>query len=255
LIDTGSAFSMLRKDALENISKKNFVSNSEYIGINGKKYITSDFRINEVKIGDFIIGNIFKEEDENFWTEGSAIEDFSFIQSVKAHLMYQIFRAGIVGIDLFQKFACVFDFPHSSIFLANHIEEIVDENMYKIIPFEMGRAGVILKVQTDLGIKRLLLDSAATRSLIQLSNEERTYTQDEYVNMKLTADGIDLGFWEFSVFNIAQNFDDIDGILGIDFFKKGIIGLDFTAKVAYIQFPKLGSKERITYWLKSYFGK
>lgn len=246
---------MIRKDVLENISKKKFVSNSEYIGINGKKYITSDFRIDEVKIGDFITGNIFKEEDENFWTEGSVIKDFSFINSIKVHLMYQVFRAGIVGMDLFQKFACVFDFPHSSIFLANHIEEIIDENMYNIIPFEMGRAGVILKVQTDFGIKRLLLDSAATSSLIQLSNEERAHTQDECITMKLNANGIDFGFWEFNVFNIAKNFDDIDGILGIDFFKKGIIGLDFTAKVVYIQFPKLGSKERMTYWLKSYFGK
>jgi len=255
LIDTGSAFSMLRKDVLEKIPKKSFVSNSEYIGITGEKYITSNFVVDEFKIGDFIAENIFKEEDENFWTEGSIIKNLSFIRSVKIYLMYQVFREGIIGMDLFQKFACVFDFPHSSIILANQIEEVIDENLYSIIPFEMGKAGVILNVHTDFGIKRLLLDSAATKSLIRLSLEERDQVNDECVTTKLTADGIDLGCWEFNFFDIAESFDDIDGILGIDFFKKSIIGLDFTAKVVYIQFPKLGSKERITYWLKSYFGK
>lgn len=169
--------------------------------------------------------------------------------------MYQVFREGIVGIDLFQKFACVFDFPHSSIFLADHLSEVIDETMCQVVPFELGKAGVIVEIGTELGTKKFLLDSAATKSLIQLSETEKTYAPNKCVAMKLTMNGADFGFWKFNVFDIPKEFNDMDGILGIDFFKKSVIGLDFTTKKGYIQFPKLGSKEQFTYWLKSYFGK
>ncbi len=254
LIDTGCAFSMLRKDVLNEIQNKTYVSESEYTSVRGKSYITSNYKISEVKIGDFLAETIFKEEDENFWTDGSAIDDFSFIHSLKIYLMYQIFREAVIGIDLFQKFACLFDFPHSSIFLADHISDIIDENMFSTVPFDLGKAGVIVKFETDLGVKRFLLDSAATRSIIRLTDDEKKHKQGYFVT-KLTLSDINFWNWEFGVFDISNEFDDMDGILGIDFFKMNIIGLDFANKLAYIQTPKLGSKERFTYWMKSYFGK
>jgi hypothetical protein len=249
LIDTGSAFSMIRKDILDKIVDKEYVSESEYISINGNKYLTPDFRLPEVAIGHYSLQTIFKEEDENFWTKGSMIGSYSFIQSYKTYLMYQFYREAVIGVDLFRKFACVFDFPHSSIFLAKHITDLIeDQNDYFIVPFVMGKAGVTIAFETDLGIKKFLLDSAATLSLIRVSSEET------HLKSKLSISDTNFGPWEFTIMNFSSELDDIEGILGIDFFQRNIIGFDFETKTAYIQTPKLGSKERFTYWLKSCFG-
>jgi hypothetical protein len=250
LIDTGSAFSMIRKDALNEVLNKSYICDSEYIGITGKKYTTADFKISSVKIGDFYTETVFKEEDENFWTEGCATGVFSFIESAKIYLMYQVRREALLGVDLFQKFACLFDFPHSSIFLAADISDLIGNlSEFCAIAFEMGKAGVILTLQTALGEKRFLLDSAATTSLIRSSPPYRTLLT------KLSTKSIHLGTWRLVETNLASEFDDIDGILGIDFFKKNMIGLSFESNMAYIRSPELGSKERFTYWLKSFFGK
>ncbi len=66
---------------------------------------------------------------------------------------------------------------------------------------------------------------------------------------------LSLGKWTFQVMDITKEMDDIDGLLGIEFFNKNIICLDFPNRIVHIQHPRLGSKERFTYWLKSYFGR
>lgn len=242
---------MLRKDILDKIANKNYLSDSEYISIKGNKYCTPNFMLPAVKIGKFCTAAIFQEEDENFWTDGSSIGTYSFIKSCKTYLMYQVYREAVVGIDLFQHFACIFDFPHSSIFLANTMPELIGNGSeFCIMPFEMGKAGVIITFKTDLGEKRLLLDSAATTSLMRLSNESETYCTS-----RLVINNTDLGNWTFLIMSMASEFDHIEGILGVDFFNKNIIGFDFENHTAYIQSPKLGSKERLTYWMKSYCGK
>ncbi len=250
LIDTGSPFSTARKDLLSQIIHKTHLSNSEYMGISGKRYMTSNFKIPEMAIGPFLFESILKEEDENFWTEGCSIQPHSFIASYKIHLMYQVFREAVLGIDLFKKFACLFDFPHSSLYLSTHISQLIqDPYPFCVVPFEIGKGGVVLACSTDLGEKKLLLDSAATQSLIRLSTSEKRYTT------RLQMGETDFGSWEFIPACITTEMDEIDGILGIDFFKKNIIGLDFESQMAYIYTPTLGSKERFTYWLKGYFGQ
>jgi hypothetical protein len=265
LIDTGSSLSFIRKDVLNKISEKNYLSDSEYIGVNGNHYITPNFKIPELKIGNFFTEVVLKEEDKNFWTDGCAIGPHLFILTWKIQLMYQVFREALIGIDLFQKFACIFDFPHSSIFVASDMSRLIESDYFQkdefnVLPLEMGKAGVILTLETNLGSKRFLLDSAATTSVIRLSTEEKNtfyetcHRGDTFISDRLAANECDFGSWEFKVIDIASEMNDIDGILGIDFFKRNIIGFDFDNQITYIQSPRLGSKERFTYWLKSYFG-
>ncbi len=257
LVDTGSAFSMIRKDVLNEITNKSYVCDSEYVGIKGDKYLTPNFQIPEVKIGDFCTESVFKEEDEKFWTDGCTIDGYSFINSVKIYLMYQVYREAVIGRDLFRKFACVFDFPHSCIFIADNMDHLIgNADEFCVVPFEMGTAGVVLSVETDLGENSFLLDSAATRSFINFSAVcERCQGSETFFSKRLRVGSNDFGGWKFRKMKIASEFGDIDGILGIDFFNRNLIGLDFECKLAYIHSPKIGSKERFTYWIKSCFGK
>lgn len=263
LIDTGSAFSFIRKDVLNQIEHKKYISDSDYINIYGKKYITSNFLIPEVKIGGFVAETIFKEEAENFLAE--CVVDNNFLISWKVHLMYQVYREAIIGMDLFQKFACIFDFPHSSIYIAKEITHIIENEDFftadwHSVEFELGKSGVVLMFETDLGKKRLLLDSGSTLSIIRFTDKEKVAYQDnvvtrEFTSKKLMINGLDFGSCNFRVMDIAGEMNDIDGLVGIEFFNKNIICLDFPNKIAHIQTPRLGSKERFNYWLKSCFGK
>jgi hypothetical protein len=242
---------MIRKDVLDEIKIKDFVSRSEFISVNGYVYITPNYIIPRVSIGKFCLDVPFKEEDSNFWTDGCTIGSHSFVSSFKLYLMYQVYREAVIGIDFLKKFACIFDFPHSNIFLAENISCLInDASDFCMVPFEIGKAGVVSTFETNLGKLNFLLDSAASASYIRKFKES-----GEIIKSVLRIKDVNFGEWMFKQINISNKFSDIDGILGIDFFKNNIIAFDFKSNTAYIQSVKLGSKERFTYWIKSCFGK
>lgn len=263
LIDTGSSRSFMRKDVLNEIYNKTYVSDSDFINIYGNKYLTSNFQISEVQIGSFVADAIFKEEHENFLTD-CVVESNPFI-SWKVHLLYQVCREAIIGMDILQKFCCIFDFPHSSIYLSEEMDQMIGNNDFltaewHMVPFDFRKSGVVLRFETNLGEKRLLLDAGSTLSILRFTDEEKAVHQNKISNQTFASDvlkihDLDFGSWAFKIMDISKEMDDIDGLLGIEFFNRNIIGFDFRNGIAYIQSPKLGSKERFTYWLKSCLGK
>jgi hypothetical protein len=111
-----------------------------------------------------------------------------------------------------------------------------------------------------MGEKKLLLDAGSTLSIMRLTDEEKALHQNNISNQKFSSDvlkmhDLDFGCWTFRLMDFAHEMDDIDGLLGIEFFNKNIVGFDFRNGLVYIQSPKLGSKERFTYWLKSFIGR
>jgi hypothetical protein len=261
LIDTGSALSFMKKEILNKIRNKDHISDSEYINFFGNRYTAPNFCIPKLKIGNFFIKAILTEEDSNFSID--CLVEKKTISSNKKKRMNSFNYEATIGIDIFQNFACIFDFPHSSIYIADGMFKPCECGVFfsaewHAVQFKLGKAGVILTFQTDLGEKKLLLDAGSTISAIRLLKEERTtkqnnHSEQEFTSSMLVINGVDFGPWKFHVMNIIEEIDDIDGLLGIEFFNKNIIGFDFTKRIAYIQTPKLGSKERFTYWLKSYF--
>ncbi len=257
LIDTGSYGLFMKKEIINQIKNKDHVFDSEYMNFFGNKYTTPNFKIPALQIGDFFIETLLREEDENFSADCEVKKRFS----ISWHLSYE----GMIGMDVFKKFLCIFDFPHSSIYLANEMSSVTDTEEFldvawHAVPFTLGKAGAILIFETDLGKKRLLLDAGSTLSAIRLTDEEKVIHKNngnarEFTTNMLGINDLDFGLWKFYVIDIAQEVDDIDGLLGIEFFNKNMIGLDFPNGIAYIQSPRLGSKERFTYWLKSCFGK
>lgn len=253
LIDTGAQCSFMKKNVLSKIVNRDHVYDSEYMNFFGNKYLAANFQIPELKIGNFCIEAILTEEDESFSADCTVQTSSLF--------SWQIRTEAIIGMDVFQKFACIFDFPHSSIFLANEMSQIIEnENFltaeFHAVPFEMGKAGIILTFETDLGKKRLLLDAGSTLSAIRFTDEEKVgYNKSEFTTHILQVHSLDFSSWKFRVMDIAKEIDDMDGLLGIDFFNKNTICLDFPNRTALIQSPRLGSKERFTYWLKGCLGK
>jgi len=137
----------------------------------------------------------------------------------------------------FQQMDCFFDFPNSVMFVAKDIKVLQEDagcsfNGFMKTPFDLTHCGVVFSVETDLGINRFLLDTGSTWSLFKSSQVEkngRSFTTD-----KFQIGEADFGKTKFWLYEFSDRLE-VDGVLGVDFFKKHAICLDFHNKIAYIK--------------------
>ncbi len=105
--------------------------------------------------------------------------------------------------------------------------------------FEMGRWGIVLSIETDIGTRRLILDSGASASIIKNSSLNLSSIKKEapgrqmFTTTKFVIGGHDFGPVDLSLFEIASSID-ADGFIGLDFLKKYAIYLDFENSKAFI---------------------
>jgi hypothetical protein len=97
------------------------------------------------------------------------------------------------------------------------------------IPFELTKGIVTLSAKTESGTKRLFLDTGASASLLN----EPDASANKWIKSQLSLGGFDFGPWDFYLYEFHFPVE-IDGALGIDFFKKYKIHLDFEHSMAYI---------------------
>ena len=104
------------------------------------------------------------------------------------------------------------------------------------VPFQSGQFGIVITAETDLGTKRLVLDTGATHSALRGVLE--VAPPDELPLSKsntLLIGNHDFGKWEFVMYPIPKEAHDIDGILGIDFFLEHSIYIDPFEQLATIE--------------------
>ncbi len=262
LIDTGSSFSFLRKDVLEKIQNKKLYSHSEMMSYKGDRYLTVDFQVPQIKIGNLFTESVITEEIPDFWKNGSTLGYQAYLLYFKLWLLHEVYREGLIGRNVLEKYTCIFDFPHAHMFLAEkplsleQAESLLTMG-FASLPFEMTNAGPVFTFQTDFGDKKFILDTGATHSIVRLSEDEKKYfgRKRKISTGKLMGNGINFGKHTFLIIDMAAEQARIDGIVGLDFFKQNTICFDYEHKIAYIQTPKLGSKERFNYWWKSWMGR
>ena len=137
------------------------------------------------------------------------------------------------------------DFRNAAMFGCSRISDRKKDNycLEKMVqvPFEVDHLqGYVLKVETDLGIKRFMLDTGATHNLIKPSILEDRPRENwfaeiqRYHSSKFILGDKDFGSTPFVVLEISPAFGNLDGILGMEFFKEYVIYLDFEKKIAHI---------------------
>lgn len=156
---------------------------------------------------------------------------------------------GFLGLGLFleTKLPALFlDLNHSTVFMIENINDF-DENRYSIknmvkIPLERAHSCLAIEVDTDFGKKRFLLDTGATENLINSSLLSDAFSVESspqgkellFTSFKFQIGGKNFGNEKFSPSSISPAFNDIDGILGMSFFRKYAVFLDFNNNLAYI---------------------
>ncbi len=232
LIDLGSSHSIdLNKKTMDKIQNKKTLAISDYIGIRGKTYPTQGFLLPEVKLSNLTIRQLTGFEENLEFLQDSKVGTPSGLWCKIYDQLESLTIDGRMGWTIFKDGVAYFDFPHSTLIIAKNIDTLSSEAGYSLsdftkISFAIEKWGVVVFVETDSGTKKFLLDTGATCSVLKDSANTRT--------KQLVIGYRDLGPWDFRFFEFTPQME-CDGILGVDFFKKNTICLDFCNHTSYIK--------------------
>lgn len=244
-LDTGASSDIiLRKEVLEQVLNKQFQATAKIFDIKGNLYESSEFLITNLKIASVNFNNILaREENKDLITEGCILWNTS-----KKHEKDQDQRlkniAGRIGWGILTRHQWFFDFSHSTLWLLADKDELKNEvnyfspSEYVEIPFEVGKAGIIFSVETDIGIKKLILDTGANISCLKQSLVEKKYAKEFKPGLwmyltKVRIGKLQFGEVPFFLYDFTSRLD-ADGVLSVQFFEKNGIYLDFENNKALV---------------------
>jgi hypothetical protein len=93
------------------------------------------------------------------------------------------------------------------------------------VPMKIGKCGPEIQLETEMGVKRLLVDTGAGRSVLRGKGKDK--------DLRFWTDEHDLGALKVCFFELTDRFE-VDGILGMDFFLKHRVCIDFPGSMVYI---------------------
>jgi predicted aspartyl protease len=244
ILDTGAGSEFgLRKELLDKVSKQ-FSKKVEWLNIKGDVYETQDYLVPKIKIQTSWIKDVIIREEiysppplnESMWI---------FSQKLYEKNGNQI--DGRIGWKFLTSFYPFFDIGNSVFYFTRGPSSLhkLEEKGYSIsdlynVPFEMNGFGCVFTVDTDLGKKRFLFDTGCTYSMINSSvvnPQNMTIVTPEKKITTLNNVSIGnyfLGKMDFHLIDFGPPFDEIDGIIGMDFFSKNIVYLNFKEEKALL---------------------
>lgn len=240
LLDLGSSHPIdLRKEKMKKIKNKQFADSSEYVGIRGKAYPTQGFRLPKVILANLTIDGLIGFEENSDFLDDAKISQSTKLWNRFKNTLELLMIDGRIGWTFFKEGVAFFNFPQSELIIAKNITAFTNEARYSLkefiqIPFQIEKWGITLLIETDLGPQQFLLDTGATHSVIRNSIFPENLASNLYTSNKLKIKNNQLGPWKFLLFEY-NNEMRCDGILGVDFFKRHLICLDFQNHTAYIK--------------------
>lgn len=240
-LDTGEAGDIVLKEKILQRLKKEQIASVKTVDINGNIYEDFNFLIPKINIsGVEFVSVVAKQENMSFLTEGCVIRD-SPINNQKSNILRHTNIAGRIGWGLLKDHQWYFDILHSLLWITDDLENIPEYfsiSDYVEIPFEFEKNGIVILVNTNIGVKRFMLDTGASVSCLKEFLVQKKHSQEFEPGRRMFLSDIkiggkDFGIYSFFLYNFCPMFD-VDGILGIQFFKKNGIFLDFQNKKALI---------------------
>lgn len=228
-IDLGTKMALsLHKEVLDKV-RKNLCGTSRRMDFRGNKYETPLYSISNVKIGSVLLNKVkTREESSEFAGKEAILLECKNEQN-----------AGRIGRDFFTDKNIFMDFSHRILIVCSQLKDIEKEGyeMKRLTstPFKVTSDGIILEIETDLGKQKFVLDTGTTVSAIRSRDlNNNSLKQSSIGTSKFVINGTDFGSRELYLLDISQEFNEIDGLLGMDFLKDHLVYLDFNKKTAYI---------------------
>lgn len=223
------------KQWIESLSSKTFLRTKTIYGIRGKEYKTKLYQIPVLQIGKMtFLKPILEEEPETF------AEDSTFVQEGQKKSPEE---PGRLGWELFYNVNLLIDAKNSLIAFCDSFETLANQG-YEIkqftrSPLFLERGLVEFNAETPEGALRFVLDTGATWNMLNFEAGDNQSIDDlmwhedtiiEYSSLQIN--GTDFGPVSLHKLPIKIPIQ-IDAILGMDFFKKHVVFLDFKKKYVY----------------------
>ena len=235
LIDTGSPHHLdLHKRVLEKLHHKEFIRVENYYDLKGNRYLINVFRAPPIKFCEHLeIDGLFAcEESIDFLTTGIKIQKATSLFGKFKEQFRLFWIDGRISCSSFKRAVPYFDFRHRCLYLAKDLNVLQEEGIFHpndfiALPFTLCRSGPVISIETEFGEKRFLIDSGASHSVFMEPTDS---------SLTLKIGGLNFGSWHFFSWPLSPDFKiEHDGILGVDFFKKHAICLNFQEGIVYIQ--------------------
>lgn len=206
----------LGKDVLSQIDKKS--NGLMTIDVNNDQIEVLTYLIPKIEIGDLVYYNVLAMEFD---------EDN---------------QAAMIGLKFFEDQNLLLDFPNSTIITCNDLNKLKQvgyfiEEMTKA-PCEVGRKGLIVAADTDLGLVKLGVSSINAWSIMRLDlAREKIMSASEKQFLTTSSFKIgerDFGCKDFYLYDLSPATYKADGCIGMDFLKNHILYFNFRSKTVYI---------------------
>lgn len=233
-IDLGSKFSLsLDKKTLVKLNKKDH-GVVEWRDLKGNHYHSNAYILPKIQFGDLIWNDVIaNEEPEDFFCNTSLWS---------AHEEMSKDKVGYLGRPILLRYKILMDANNSRLIMCNDESKLsgmgYDVNKMIKVPLEEG-AGVILKIETDIGIQKYGIDTGATVNLARASVfADKEQGQDKgmrtYSSQRCVIGEHDFKETMFYLIDITPELKDIDGCLGMQFLKDHVVYIDYPNRTAYI---------------------
>lgn len=241
-IDTGAVESLyLLENSLQRIQNKIFKNNIKIYDFRGRFYNWKKYLVSKIRIGPLFLSECeIIEETLDFQKNTDLSGNLKSSNVSENH--------GSIGWSLFKKYCTLFDFPNSSIFVAENLEYLKKDGLFKMenfirVPFEIQDGLLVISIETELGPLKFILDTGASYRILKIKEREQITTrylnsgEPYYISEKLMIGGRDFGPHSFALCKITDLIE-ADGLLGTDFFIEHSVCFDFANQLVYIEKPE-----------------
>ena len=238
MIDTGSSFEFSIPRRMSCFNKSESIRQATSLNYKGEGTPVEIYSLPSLTIHGNELTNILVSVGKK--------ENVTTIDSLTMKRVGSVKREGlgVLGYPLFYRTNILFDFPNSGLHFIepNKLHKLgIRLAQLTAIPFELTEIGMVLAVETDFGMLRLLLDTGTSKTLIheRVMKEKEGYT-DELGNSctqteKFALGSVDYGEQKIYLWDI-EVFDGVDGILGMDFLRKYPFYVDYHKRVIHFGF-------------------
>ncbi len=246
LLDTGARNQVLvlDKDILSKLTTiKAFRAKEKSTDITGKEYIAKRYILPKFNIGkiSFLQQRIVEDTDWGLSTKNISVP-----------------KDGVIGLELFLNKGIIIDYPQNKLTIIDRKMPIeYDTENWLELKFKVDREGVSIYTSIDDGgVKRFILDTGATISIIKPKSIGNNKVKDN-CNIYLSKNGkcryikpenpklnnSNIGELFLYLYDFPPEFE-ADGILGYDFLSNKIIYIDFDKRVTKIKLPSNEKKNK-----------
>lgn len=243
-IDTGFSNQFgLKGDVIDCLRNKEAVGVRTSMDFKGNDYVKFAFHIPEIKLSDAKITNATVIEENLFFLEkGSAMFPEREISPERQKYLSQV--SGSIGMEvLLQVDFWLFDLGNSSICIVKDLYQAQKKGIFNLtdfieVAFKLDDFLIVAEFDTDFGVKKFILDTGATFSLLRPEEEE---SHQWVTTQKFGLEETCLGAMDLYLFHFSEKVG-VDGILGMDFFRKHAVFLDVKNQKLFIG-PPLPKKQ------------